>query len=76
VKKLELSLPALIFIAATRAALGAGVGLLAADRLRRRKRRRIALTLLALGVLTTIPAAFMMSGRGGTAKTKTTAAAS
>jgi hypothetical protein len=60
VKKVELWLPQLFFIAATRGMLGAGVGLLIAGRLSRRKRRRIGTTLLAIGVATTVPAAFLV----------------
>lgn len=59
-KKVELWLPQLFFIAATRGMLGAGVGLLIAGRLSRRKRRRIGTTLLAIGVATTVPAAFLV----------------
>ncbi len=66
-KKVELWLPQLFFIAATRGMLGAGVGLLAAGRLSRRKRRRIGATLLAVGVATTIPAAFLVL-RGSASK--------
>ena len=50
----------IIFIAATRAMLGAGVGLLTAARLRARKRRRVGLTLLTVGALTTLPAAYFL----------------
>ena len=63
-KRVDLSLPEFGFVVATRGALGAGIGLLAADRLRRRNRRRLGAALLALGALTTIPAAFMIFGRG------------
>ena len=45
---------------AIRAALGAGIGLLAADKLRSRNRHRLGAALLAVGVLTTIPAAFLL----------------
>jgi hypothetical protein len=61
-KRFDLSAPEFGFIIATRAALGAGVGLLLADRLRRRRRRAIGSTLVALGVLTTIPAAITLFG--------------
>ena len=50
----------ILFIAATRAMLGAGVGLLTAARLRARKRRRVGLTLLTVGALTTLPAAYFL----------------
>lgn len=68
-KKVELSLPQLLFVAATRGALGVGIGLLVADRFRRAKRRRIGATLLTLGALTTIPAAYLVFGRSA-AKSK------
>ena len=69
-KKLDLSLPQFGFVVATRAALGAGIGLLAADKIRRCNRRRVGATLLAVGVLTTIPAAFMVFGGGSPARSK------
>ncbi len=59
-KKLNLSLPEFFFVVATRAALGAGIGLLAAEKLRSRERHRLGTALLAVGVLTTIPAAFLL----------------
>ena len=55
--KLVLSLPTLGFVVGTRAALGVGVGLLLASRLTTAQRRTIGLTLVAIGVATTIPAA-------------------
>jgi hypothetical protein len=60
VKRIDLSLPEFGFIVATRAALGAGIGLLAAGKLRSRDRHRLGAVLLAVGVLTTIPAAFLL----------------
>lgn len=59
-KKLTLSLPEFFFVVATRAALGAGIGLLAAEKLRSRDRHRLGTALLAVGALTTIPAAFLL----------------
>lgn len=53
----NVSLPELGLIAGTRAALGAGVGLLLADRLSREQRKAVGWTLLAVGVLTTFPLA-------------------
>jgi hypothetical protein len=74
VKRLDLSFPEFGFIVATRAALGAGIGLLAAEKLPPRNRHRLGAALLAIGVLTTIPAAFLLlrqlgptSGRDGVA---------
>ena len=66
-KRLDLSFPEFGFIVATRAALGAGIGLLAADRLRSRSRRRLGTALLAIGVVTTIPAAFLLFRQFGPA---------
>lgn len=54
--KFSLSPPLFGFIVGTRAALGVGVGLLLADRLSRTTRRNIAMSLIGLGALTTIPA--------------------
>lgn len=62
-KRFNVTLPRIAFLVATRALLGVGAGLLAAPRLRRARRRRIALTLVAVGVLTTLPAAYMILGR-------------
>ena len=53
----EITLPRLGLIAGTRAALGAGAGLLLADRLSPDQRRAVGWTLLAVGVLSTIPLA-------------------
>lgn len=55
-RRLQLSPPGLAFIVATRAALGTGVGLLAAAKLSSSARRAVGLGLLALGAITTIPA--------------------
>ncbi|HEY2796585.1 MAG TPA: DUF5335 family protein [Thermoanaerobaculia bacterium] len=62
-KRVDLSLPEFGFVVATRAALGAGVGLLATRHLCGKTRQRIGLGLLAFGALTTIPAAFLLFGR-------------
>jgi hypothetical protein len=63
-KRLDLSLPEFAFVVATRAALGAGIALLAADKLRRAGRRNVGWTLVALGALTTIPAVMAPFGGG------------
>ena len=52
-----LTMPKLLFIAGTRAILGAGVALLASRRLGDRGRRTAGLTLALVGAATTIPAA-------------------
>jgi hypothetical protein len=56
-------LPELALLAGTRGALGAGVGLLLSDRLSAEQRKNIGWTLVAVGVLTTIPLAAMLFGR-------------
>ena len=59
----ELRLPELALLAGTRGMLGAGVGLLVADKLSEDKRQAIGWTLVAIGVLTTIPLAMMVFSR-------------
>jgi hypothetical protein len=61
-KETHITIPELGLVAATRAALGAGIGLLVADRLTREERRAIGWTLFAVGALTTIPLAFEIFG--------------
>ena len=61
-KRLDLSIPQFGFIVATRAALGAGLGLLLARRLGRRRQRAVGATLLTIGALTTIPAPCAVRG--------------
>jgi hypothetical protein len=56
-KDLHLTLPEFGFIVATRAALGAGVAFLISRKLNDDQRRAVGLTLFAIGVVTTIPAA-------------------
>jgi len=56
-KRLELNLPTLGFVVATRAALGVGIGLLIAGRMTPERRRVVGLTLLGIGAATTVPAA-------------------
>jgi hypothetical protein len=55
-------LPNLAFVIGTRAALAAGVALLAGGRLRSEQRRWIGLSLIAVGAATTIPAARWVFG--------------
>ena len=52
-----LSIPEIALIGGTRAALGVGVGFLLADRIGKEQRRAIGWTLLAVGILTTVPIA-------------------
>ncbi len=56
-REVHLPFPELGLIAATRAILGVGIGLLAADYLSREQRQTIGRTLLAIGALSTIPLA-------------------
>jgi hypothetical protein len=62
VKRFNLPAPSFFFIVATRALLGAGVGLLVSDKLSRKRRKTVGATLLGLGALTTIPALFALFG--------------
>jgi len=55
-KEVSLALPVFGFVVATRAALGAGIGLLIADQLPERRRRMVGAALVAVGVSTTVPA--------------------
>jgi hypothetical protein len=61
-RQAHLTLPELALIAGTRAALGAGLGLLLADRLSDDQRRAIGWTLVAVGVVTTLPIAVEVFG--------------
>ena len=54
-KKVLLKIPEIGFIAGTRVALGAGLGLILADKLSRSRRKSAGWTLLAVGAATTIP---------------------
>jgi hypothetical protein len=63
-KPRNLSLPKLAFVVATRAALGAGVGLLASAGLPKRSRKRLGMSLLTVGALTTLPALWFVFGGG------------
>ncbi len=53
----KVTLPELALVAGTRVLLGAGLGLLLADRLNDDQRKSIGWTLLMLGALSTIPIA-------------------
>jgi EamA domain-containing membrane protein RarD len=54
-KPRKLSLPDIALIAGTRGMLGAGIGLLFAGKLNKQQRRAVGLTLLTVGVVTTVP---------------------
>lgn len=58
----QVSLPELGLIAGTRAALGAGIGLLLAGYLSDTQRRAVGWTLFAVGALTTVPLAYEVLG--------------
>ena len=63
-KKFEVSLPQLAFVAATRGLGGAGAALLLAPFIRVATRRKLGWALLGLGLLTTIPIAVrLVDGR-------------
>ncbi len=59
---LEVTLPELAFVASTRAAGAAGAALLLADSLGPRQRRVLGWSLLAVGLVTTIPIACALVG--------------
>lgn len=59
----SISLPELALIAGTRAALGAGLGLLLADRLPEDQRRAVGWTLVLVGAVSTIPLALDVLGK-------------
>jgi len=61
-RETSVTLPELALIAGTRAALGAGLGLLLADRLGDDRRKAVGWTLLLIGALSTIPLAFEVLG--------------
>ena len=63
-KRVDLSIPEFLFIVGTRAFLGAGVALLAGTKLNRGQRRGLGKTLLGIGAVTTIPAMYLVFGRG------------
>jgi hypothetical protein len=58
------TIPDLALIAGTRIALGAGIGLLLADKLNEDQRKGAGWALLAVGVLTTIPLMMNVLGKG------------
>jgi hypothetical protein len=62
-KTKNVTLPELALVAGTRMALGAGIGLLMADRIAREPRRAVGWTLALFGGLTTIPLALEVLGK-------------
>jgi len=59
----QLTLPELVLIVGTRAALGAGLGLLLADCLPQGQRQAVGSSLVLIGAVTTIPLAFEVLGK-------------
>ncbi len=59
------TVPELAMIAGTRMALGAGIGLLLADRLSMEQRRAVGWTLLGVGAISTFPLAAEVMFRHG-----------
>ena len=59
----RLTLPEIMLIGGTRVALGAGIGLLLAERLNDDQRRGAGLALLAVGVLSSIPLVISVLGK-------------
>jgi hypothetical protein len=66
-KNVILSPPKFGFVIATRVALALGIGLLISERLSDARRRRLGRTLVAIGALTTLPAAMFVLRRRKTA---------
>ena len=62
-KSVTLTLPEVALLAGTRAALGAGVGLLLADKLNREQRQAVGWTLCVVGLVTTVPLALEVFGK-------------
>ena len=62
-KERGLTLPEIMLIGGTRAALGAGIGLLLADKLNDNQRRGAGWALLAVGALSTIPIVINVLGK-------------
>ena len=62
-KERTLTIPEIMLIAGTRVALGAGIGLILADRLSEDRRRGAGWALLAIGVLTTLPLLMNVLGK-------------
>jgi hypothetical protein len=65
-RETHISLPELALIAGTRAALGAGLGLLLAGRMSDEQRRAVGWTLFMVGAVSTIPLALEVLGGGRT----------
>ena len=62
-RELQLTLPELAMVAGTRAILGAGLGLLLADRLPEGQRKAVGWTLFLIGAVITLPLALEVLGK-------------
>jgi hypothetical protein len=62
-KPVTLTVPELGLVVGTRAALGAGLALLLGDRLNPEQRRAVGWTLVAVGVVTTVPLLMEVFGK-------------
>jgi hypothetical protein len=62
-RELQLTLPELAIVAGTRAILGAGLGLLLADRLPEGQRKAVGWTLFLIGAVITLPLALEVLGK-------------
>ena len=62
-RRFDVSVPELAFVAATRGMAGAGIGLLASGLLNPEARKAVGWTLVAIGLLTTLPIAATVFGR-------------
>lgn len=62
-RKVQMTLPQLALLVGTRAALGAGLGLLLADCLPESQRRAVGWTLVLVGAVTTVPLAYEVFGK-------------
>lgn len=58
-----LTIPEIALIGGTRVALGAGIGLLLAEKLNKDRRRAAGLALFGVGILTTIPLVLDVLGK-------------
>ena len=61
--EVQVTVPELALLVGTRAALGAGLGLLLADCLSESQRKAVGWTLLLVGAVTTVPLAFELLGK-------------
>ena len=59
----SVTVPEIAFIAATRGAIGFGVGLLLADKFKQERRKRLGWTLFLSGLASTIPIAMHLFGK-------------